>query len=240
VEPALRHDGVTLTSPSSSPSLSLWLTAKAKARRAGHGLAVAARPVAPSTSRPSTYPALPTAIRSRRRDPRGSPNPSRLKGIHFPVHTPARRRRRRSGGRRRHWWPPVGTPSAAKNGVARGRRRSRRRQARLPPRRRIAVVFLRVDEPHHLSSPMPALWPVDTKVRTTFPPALCGTPRPSSRGGTRHSHRATAPPPLVMPAIEPGWDDFLAGAATFANTRAVCLPSLAPWPSCATLSWPPM
>jgi hypothetical protein len=24
-----------------------------------------------------------------------------------------------------------------------------------------------------------------------------------------------------MPAIEPGWDDFLAGAAAFTNTRAL-------------------
>jgi hypothetical protein len=186
VEPALHHDGVTLTSLSSSPSLSLWLTAKAKARRAGHGLAVAARPAPPSTSRPSTYPALPAAIRSRRRDPRGSPNPSRLGGIHSPVHTPARWRRRRSGGRRRHWRPPVGTPFAAKTGAARGRSQFLRRQARLPPlppRRRAAVIFLRADEPRHLSSPTPALRPVATKLRTSFLPCpLWNAPAFEPRG----------------------------------------------------------
>jgi hypothetical protein len=42
----------------------------------------------------------------------------------------------------------------------------------------------------------------------------------------QRSHRAAAPPPLVMPAIEPGWDDFLAGAAAFTNARAICLPFL--------------
>jgi hypothetical protein len=30
------------------------------------------------------------------------------------------------------------------------------------------------------------------------------------------------PPPLVMPAIEPGWDDFLAGATAFTDAGAVC------------------
>jgi hypothetical protein len=33
-------------------------------------------------------------------------------------------------------------------------------------------------------------------------------------------HRATAPPPLVMPAIEPGWVESLAGAAALINARA--------------------
>jgi hypothetical protein len=31
-------------------------------------------------------------------------------------------------------------------------------------------------------------------------------PWPSSWGGTRCSNWAAAPPPLVMPAIEPGWE----------------------------------
>jgi hypothetical protein len=99
----------------------------------------------------------------------------------------------------------VGTPSAAKTGAARGRSRSRRHQARLPPlppRRRVAVVFLPADEPHHLSSPTPALRPVATK------------------GGTRCSHRTAAPPQLVIPAIEPGWDDFLTCVTALANARA--------------------
>jgi hypothetical protein len=107
VGPALRHDGVAPTSPSSSPSLPLWLTAKAKARRAGRGLAVAARPASPSTSWPSTGPRAARCYKSRRRDPRGSPNPSRLRGVHSPVRPPTRQRRRRSeGGRRRDWSRP--------------------------------------------------------------------------------------------------------------------------------------
>jgi hypothetical protein len=84
------------------------------------------------------------------------------------------------------------------------RSRTRHRRARLLsplPRRRVAVFFLLADEPHQPSSPTPALRPVATEVRTSFsfPPR---TPRPSSRGVGRVVR--TAPPPLVMPAIEPG------------------------------------
>jgi hypothetical protein len=119
----------------------------------------------------------------------------------------------------------VGTPSAAKIGAARGRSQTCRRQAHLPPlppRRRAAVVFvfLPADEARHLSSPTPALRPVATKVRTSFLPALCGHPDLRAEG---ERVARTAPPPLVMPAIEPGWDEFLAGAAAFTNARAVCL-----------------
>jgi hypothetical protein len=96
-----------------------------------------------------------------------------------------------------------------KTGAARGRSRTRRRQGCLLPllqRRHDAVFFLLADEPCRPSSPVHALRPVATKVRTSFPCPLW-TPRPSSRGGTRCSHRATAPPP-VMPAFEPGWEVF--------------------------------
>jgi hypothetical protein len=41
----------------------------------------------------------------------------------------------------------------------------------------------------------------------------------------RCSCHAAALPPLVMPAIEPGWDAFLAGAAAFTDARAA-LPTL--------------
>jgi hypothetical protein len=91
----------------------------------------------------------------------------------------------------------VGTPSAAKTEAARGRSRTRRRQAHLPPlppRRRTAVifVFLPADEPHHLSSPTPALRPVDTKVRTTFPlpfvAALAIEPRGNVSPAPRRCH----------------------------------------------------
>jgi hypothetical protein len=32
-------------------------------------------------------------------------------------------------------------------------------------------------------------------------------------------HHAAAPPPLLMPAIEPGWDKSLAGATSFINAH---------------------
>jgi hypothetical protein len=38
--------------------------------------------------------------------------------------------------------------------------------------------------------------------------------------GNISPHRIAAPPPLVMPAIEPGWNKSLAGAASFINARA--------------------
>jgi hypothetical protein len=75
-------------------------------------------------------------------------------------------------GRRRSWRQPVGMSPAAKIGAACGKSRPRRRQARLlplPPRRRTAVVFLLADKLRRLSSPTPALRPVATKVRTSFP-----------------------------------------------------------------------
>jgi hypothetical protein len=177
------------------PSLPLWLTAKAKARRAGRGLAIAAHPASPSASRPSTCPAPPAAIRSRRRDPWGSPNPSRLGGESTPLSTHLHAGGQGEvGGRRWNWRPPVGTLSAAKTGAARGRIRTRRRQAHLPPlppRRRTAVVFvfLPADEPHYLSSPTPALRPVATKVRTSFPLPFVDAPAFEPRGNVSPAPR---------------------------------------------------
>jgi hypothetical protein len=84
------------------------------------------------------------------------------------------------------------------------------RRRRLPPRRRAAPPFFtnacttaRGHQGENELSPWP-LW----------------TPHPSSRRGTRCSHRTAAPPPLVMPAIEPDWDDFLAGVAALTDMRA--------------------
>jgi hypothetical protein len=37
--------------------------------------------------------------------------------------------------------------------------------------------------------------------------------------GNVSPNRAVAPPLLVMPAIEPGWVESLAGAAAFINAR---------------------
>jgi hypothetical protein len=39
--------------------------------------------------------------------------------------------------------------------------------------------------------------------------------------GNVSPHRAAAPQPLVMPAIEPGWVESLAGATAFINA---CMP----------------
>jgi hypothetical protein len=52
-------------------------------------------------------------------------------------------------------------------------------------------------------------------------------PRSLSRGGTRCSRCAAAPPSLVMPTFEPGWDAFLVGAAAYSVARApFCRPFL--------------
>jgi hypothetical protein len=72
--------------------------AKAKARPCRSWPPSRRAPRPSSASQPSTYPALPAAIRNRRHNPLSSPNPSRLGGTRSPVHTPVRRRRRRS------WW----------------------------------------------------------------------------------------------------------------------------------------
>jgi hypothetical protein len=101
----------------------------------------------------------------------------------------------------------VGAPSAAKTGDARGRSRTRRRQAHLPPllllppRRRAAVifVFLPADEPRHLCSPTPALQPVATKVRTSFPLPFVDAPAFEPRGNV-----SPAPRRLVAAAGDAG------------------------------------
>jgi hypothetical protein len=50
------------------------------------------------------------------------------------------------------------------------------------------------------------------------------TPRPSSRGRIVSPHRATAPLPLVMLAIEPGWDALSCRCRRLhQRARAVCL-----------------
>jgi hypothetical protein len=114
-----------------------------------------------------------------------------------PLSTPPlekeRRGRRRRGGRS---WRPF----AAKTGAARGRSQTRRHQGRLLPllqRRHAVVFFLLTDEPCRPSSPTPALRPVATKVRTSFP-ALYGRPGLRAEGNAtlapRHRAARTAPP----------------------------------------------
>jgi hypothetical protein len=105
----------------------------------------------------------------------------------------------------------VGAPSAAKTGAARGRSRTRRRRERLlpllpllPRRRAAAFVFLPVDEPHHHTSPTPALRPVATQGEDDCFPAHVDAPAFAPRWNAQ-SLRAAAPS-LVMPAFVPGWD----------------------------------
>jgi hypothetical protein len=189
VGPALRHDGVALTSPSSFPSLPLWMTAKAKARHAPRPPAHPGRP---------RVPAPPAAIRDTAETPGDLPTlaasgESTPLSAHLLVGGEGEVKGGEGGiGAAR------GSASAAKTGAARGRSRTRHRQAHLPPllplppRRRAAVifVFLPADEPHHLSSPTPALRPVATKVRTSIPLPFVDAPAFEPRG-KRVSHTAS-------------------------------------------------
>jgi hypothetical protein len=87
----------------------------------------------------------------------------------------------------------VGAPTAAKTGAARGRSRTRRERL-LPllpllPRRRATafLFFLLAGKPHRPTTPMPALRPVATEVRTPASPLLW---LPGHRAGVER----TAPP----------------------------------------------
>jgi hypothetical protein len=226
----LRHAGVMLTSPSSLP---LWLTAKAKARPLWSWPPSRRAPQPFSASLPSTYPTLPAAIKSRLRNPLDSPNPSRLGGsIPLPTHPhvgeeekwgekevleAARGNAVRRKDRSRPWEEPAPQSSSAPASTA----STSLRRRLLPSRQQVAPPFF-------------------TNACTTtrghqgeneLPPALYG--RPSLRAeGERDARTAQ---PRVMPAIEPGWDDFLTGAAAFTNARAPsAYLSYHFWPSCAT------
>jgi hypothetical protein len=84
----------------------------------------------------------------------------------------------------------------------------RRRRLRLPPRRRAAP-------PHFTNACTTAC---GHQGEDGHFPALVDAPAFEPRGNAS-PHRAAAPPPLVMPAIEPGWVKSLAGAAAFVNAR---------------------
>jgi hypothetical protein len=121
----------------------------------------------------------------------------------------------------------VGELSAAKTGATCGRSRTRRERL-LPllpllPRRRAAAcfLFLLADKPHRLPSPTRFTSASGHKGEDVrFP--LLWTPRPSSRGRT--SLLRAAAPPLVMPAIEPGWDAFSCRCRRLhQHARAICL-----------------
>jgi hypothetical protein len=195
-------------------ALPLWLTPTPKRGRAGHGRCCDAPRGHPAhPCRPRT-PLATAAISSRRRDPHGSPNPSRLGGFN-PLPPTRKPEEKEKGKRRRRTEAPGAAPPAAKPEPPERRSRTRGSQARLRPpasstsssSRRFfasptsAASFL-VTAPH-TPSPTPALRPVATQVRTLF---LLPYGRHGPRAeAERPWHRAAAPP-LVMPVIEPRWD----------------------------------
>jgi hypothetical protein len=120
--------------------------------------------------------------------------------------------------------PPAGELYAAKTGAACGSSRTRRERLLpllpLPPRRRAAAhVFFLTGKPRRLTSP-----PRSTSASghrgedTRFSPLVDATaiePR-------QNAHRSA--PPLVMPAIEPGWDAFSCRCRRLhQRARAICL-----------------
>jgi hypothetical protein len=145
----------------------------------------AGRRCIPAVHVPCAAPRLFAATPQPPPPPPGVPNPSRFEGRFLPC--PHRRRRRRGGGEGEEGEElEVVHGDTVKTGATGGTSWTHHR-------RHVVVCFLLADEPCRLSSLTPALRPVATKVRTSFPCPLW-TPRPSSRGGTLCSHRATAQP----------------------------------------------
>jgi hypothetical protein len=208
---ALRHADVVVVILALSP---LADADRPKRGRAGHGRrrdaprGLPAHPCCPRTPRATA------AIRSRRRDPHGSPNPSRLGGFN-PLPT----------------YPQAG-------GEGEGGEEEENGGARSSTTRREAGAA-REEEPDPREPSTPAtpcfLGFLFTASSTCFPYQRCLLPRhraahpftdtctsASGHPGEapfllpcgRHGHRAeaerpphrAAAPPLVMPAIEPGWD----------------------------------
>jgi hypothetical protein len=189
--------------------------------------AVAMRPAGyhciriPAVHVPRPYLALP--IRGRCRNPRKLPILATL-GVWSPVHTACSPEERGEGGKKRGIG---GRPQEHRRRrkdpeFARGppgHWEAKNHDARHPllPLLRAAVTFLADDPALHLfTNACTSL--VATEVRTRFPAPLW-MPRPSSRGGTPPSHRATA--------LAAGDADLcvvlghvLAGAAAHDNARA--------------------
>jgi hypothetical protein len=203
------------------------VTANAKAACAGRGLAIAARPAPPGASRPSTCPAPPIAIRAAAETPRGSPTLA-ASGETTPLsaHQPAggegevkgeeggigaaRGSTVRSEDQSRPWEEPDPPSSSAPASTASSTSTpSRCRRLRLPPRRQ-------APPPHFTNACTTAR---GHQGEDEHSPALVDAPAFEPSGNVS-PHRAAAPPPLVMPAIEPGWVKSLAGAAAFVNARA--------------------
>jgi hypothetical protein len=111
---------------------------------------------------------------------------------------------------RSHPWeePDPPSPSTPTSPTSSTSPTLRRRRLRLPPRRRATP-------PHFTNACTTARGHQDEDEHF---PTLVDVPAFELRGNVP-SHRAAAPPPLVMPAIVPGWVKSLAGAAAFVNAR---------------------
>jgi hypothetical protein len=158
------------------------------------------------------HPTLPAAIRSRRRDPGALPTLA-ASGDSIPCPPTRKPEEKEKGERRRRTEAPGAAPPAAKPPARRSRTRGS--QARLrppassasPSSRRLsasptsAATFLVTAS--HTPSSTPALRLVATEVRTPF---LLPCGRHGLRAEAEHPPLRAAAPPLVMPAIEPGWE----------------------------------
>jgi hypothetical protein len=126
-------------------------------------------------------------------------------------------------GRSRPWEEPDSpTPSTLASPTSSTSSTSRRRRHRLPPRRRAAP-------PHFTNSCTTAR---RHQVEDGHFPALVDASAFEPRGNVP-PHRTAAAPPVVMPAIVPGWVKSLAGVAAFVNARTPFWLSLSFSPSCA-------
>jgi hypothetical protein len=163
-------------------------------------------------------PALPAAIRSRHRDPQGSPNPSRLEGFnHLPTYPKAGGEG--EGGEKEENGGARSSSTRREAGAAREEEPDPREpstpatpcflgfpfiassicfpyQRRRLPRHRVAHLFtdtFTTGSPWTIGEHRVPLFPVDAAA--------------IEPGRNVPRHRATAPP-LVMPAIVPDWDEI--------------------------------
>jgi hypothetical protein len=188
-----------MTSPSSSPTLAALADGQSKSGHASRGLAVAAYPAPPGASRPSTFPAPPTAIRAAAETP-GDPPTQAASGEITPLsaHRPAGGEGEVKGGEggigavrgsavrrkdRSHSWeePDPLSPSTPTSPTSSTSSTSRRHRLRLPPRRRATPPHFtngcttargHQGEDEHFPALVdaPAFEPMEGTCRRTAPP----------------------------------------------------------------------
>jgi hypothetical protein len=178
------------------------------------GLAVAASPAPPGRIPAIHLPRAAHRYKSRRRDPRRAPNPSRLGGVApLSTHTFPPGKKGEQGGRRRRgavrgsavrredrsrpWEEPDPPSPRTPTSPASPTSSTSRRRLRLPPRRRAAP-------PHYTDACTTARGHQGEDVRF---PAHVDAPTFEPRWNAQ-SLRAAAPP-LVMPAFVPSWDKLV-------------------------------